>query len=740
MNKKAITDFISTLILGSIAVSVIFIGVFYSYKTLACYLGTDLSQVSLKVGNPGRFNEQSLSLNVSSKEINLSYCNNTCLLNNYDKYCSDKNSEDCLINCSNLYEGNKSSYDSSCPDNCNNNDCLTYCTTKSCISSCEDAYKDSSKLNYFFNVTYKGATPTAIGIAVNEIKGGSNIPILIYSDETKDPLRYGDNYVFNKNFTKHENCKSEMVIKLIPKEESSSVRELTKTFENDFCLTIPEKKVNVSVHDFSYGSNSLSVTAAIDGEDVSTLCPDALFSFTLYNKTSNSEEVPINGSGQSCQFMLSTNRSKMPNGWFNDLEYNYRVRINVNNPLYNSAFRPMPTYENEPALVNIIFPENVCIPNCDYLLLTDANSQILSSWAFRDFGYRKDGCCGSVSIEFVTNSSFFGSKIFFAYFGKNVLPDGFDTNSYVKGEDPFKYRHVMILGKSDPPFMTGRSEILGSMPNKEVYKFNNQSLNFDYNYLSVSEGYLRLAYQDNNLPIYGYYGTGGYFTNIFPFSGPGSRTNDTRAFLIYFDYPSINGQPVPFVSPNDCEHLSGNLIDVNNYDMFTGYLVNTSDSNSTHACNVSKFDFLVELSVIPYYWDGYHYIPDQFDRSFLTLVSYSNKSISPGLYYYGPIRYAYLDFDLFMHTSRVDISPVVTSIIVIDEPRLSGQSMGIEGICSPLTQTLTCSNIKNFNAANNCGLTNTSKVMGVLWTDKYSELLDWMNDNQETLDNVGCIS
>jgi len=716
MNKKAITDFISTLILGSIAVSVIFIGVFYSYKTLACYLGTDLSQVSLKVGNPGRFNEQSLSLNVLSKEINLSYCNNTCLLNNYDKYCSDKNSEDCLDTCSNLYNGNKSSYDSSCPNCNNNNDCLTYCTAKSCVSNCEAAYKDSSKLNYFFNVTYKGATPTTIGIAVNEIKEGSNIPILIYSDETKDPLRYGDNYVFNKNFTKHENCKSEMTVKLIPKEESSSVRELTKTFENDFCLTIPEKKVNVSVHDFSYGSNSLSVTAAIDGEDVSTLCPDALFSFTLYNKTSNSEEVPIDGSGQSCQFILSTNRSKMPNGWFNDLAYKYRAVIKVTNDMN------IPTLNDELAEVSIDLSSFAdIVGNCKNIVVTNSSSHPVSKWS--SSGDINHNCY----IQFTTGPSFPpGSyKIFYVYFGKSGL--------YSHEEPEYKDRPYIDLGPGD--LIEGLD-----------YAVDENGMKWWHTKITPEVGVLPHWFEE-------YCPTGGYcfFTYLTEtgYTSPKISIGKTIREPHLLVNMTLNSTVKCKNSSEDSEYfICENCIASCDASCTT----NSRDYKATiktRDCDYCCLD-ITDTFIHTYNIKIDNEIPlisydDLFRKVICNSTNCSDKSyMTHGTQSFGvdgdPI-YFKLFFNLSTYgSSRPRVAPIVHNVRLYMAPRLATQHTGTEGICSPLMQTLTCSNIKNFNAANNCGLTNTSKVMGVLWTDKYSEPLDWMNDNQEILDNVGCIS
>lgn len=310
MNKKAVTALIIVLVLGGIAVAMIFTGGIYAFRSIACYVGINLSAFRVESAfgpHAGELGGSRILMDVTHEYSNYSLCVQDCYWNQTD----------CATGCDVACTSGVIK-DQTCIDNC-----LDGCP--SCIAKCDTDYYDTS-LNYtawHVHLTYHGVSASNVTVTALE-KDANGIDNPITSFSTPSPLSYGNTY--NKSFVtaRTEDCVGDVTF--LAQAATTGIISATWPKEGylqvDFCSGAPKRDVNVTITGtrMNYpATNQILVDASITGSDVAELCPNA----TITGKINT-----INGDGQAvlCSFILDSRRT----GWPDD-HWKKRLEISITN-------------------------------------------------------------------------------------------------------------------------------------------------------------------------------------------------------------------------------------------------------------------------------------------------------------------------------------------------------------------------------------------------------------------------
>ncbi len=303
LSRKGITSILMTLILSAIVVSLLFLGVFYSYKSLAKDMGVKFSLDSLKQKPTFSYKGYLEIRSITQFVTNSSKCSDNCLNQN----CKTSGG----------------SYDSAC--------------TQKCSHYCKLEYPNG--LNYSvwdISYTYHGYVESPIGVDLYEDQSGLGVGKNVYSNSSEETLPEMDGS-FNVKLKIYPNCKSNITINLTAIDDPN-VKPATNTSTYDFCVGLPVRDVDVAVgnvfnvKDSSTSSYKISSNVSITGKDVPKLCPSADVYFFMLNN-SNGRQLPVlSSAGDMYYASVDTNRSNSPMHWF-DLDEFYRVGFNLTNDL-----------------------------------------------------------------------------------------------------------------------------------------------------------------------------------------------------------------------------------------------------------------------------------------------------------------------------------------------------------------------------------------------------------------------
>ena len=394
IGKKGITSTLLVLIISSIAVSLLFLGVFSAYKSLAEEIGVEFTKVSLSQKPHYGYKSQIIIESVDRDDINQSKCISEC-------------------------EGNPACRDS-------------------CIRRFPDPQRNASR--WIVHYYYKGLVSSELTIHMIEesMKGGVLAEIPVYLEKTDYLVSPFSRGTFEIILNKTENCHSKQTIFLDAERDPNAVTvyEDKDKFEEeyDFCVTPPQRDVNASVHNLVYDSNTgeLIATFSIDGSDVPNLCPVASAAFMGINKSGDGEVLLAN-------FLVDTNRSNSNPHWL-DLNYFYRVKFKVINDVGEGVSNEVAVVELNLSDAYLGVDVNLTDEDCQAIKIAradvDQKTALSLSKNVTVTHHDEYGNCDGVKIEFVINSLIppGKEKEYYAYFGEGTA--GLDPNVDVSGYYP----------------------------------------------------------------------------------------------------------------------------------------------------------------------------------------------------------------------------------------------------------------------------------------------------------------
>jgi hypothetical protein len=354
MNNKGMTDVILVLVLSGIAVALIFIGIIYTYTSLACYTGVNIQQSKfISAYTPG----QMVASGIELIEVKSS-----------DSGC-----------------------DTTTPPNCKN-------------------------VTYTFRIKYMGASDARVSILGKEKQSTMDVDTDIYRDTTPNQLRINDEYSFIREFPKYT-CDGGADFNLtIFAIGTSGVSNKTWSAHNDYCMSPAARDVNVSANSISNVGGNIVANVSITGADVEKLCPQATAWISIRrNNYQFTDALLVNSTGWSsgiCSFVVDTNTTRVEsNGWYPDNRYNFRTKIIVTNDTGATLV------SGELVEATIVFPPETQMLSCTALIVTDKSGiTYLARKVFSEI--YTGGFCHSAKIWFTSGTAFSwvnNQKIFYVY-------------------------------------------------------------------------------------------------------------------------------------------------------------------------------------------------------------------------------------------------------------------------------------------------------------------------------------
>ena len=335
------TDVILVLILSGIAIALIFIGVIYTYTSLACYAGIDISKNRYLLGpNPGQFLNAGINIiNVTTEGTNLTDCQSKC---------QDPTKPDCDATCQ-----------------ARATECNSKCATKFAAGI--------EYVSYEFKIQYFGTPESKVSIIGKENQTATGAINQVISESTPSKLNAGDFYTFSKTFVKTTSCEADLNVTFTATDAATGVPSRHWSNHTTFCISPPAKDINVSVLSLAYVGNSVQTNVSVTGSDVYNLCPRAAGQFWIRaNGTNDFTAELVNSSGQICAFDIDTNATRADNNqWLSD-SYNLRTKFIVMNDIGT------PITGDELVSVRIDFSgfygDPIALPpNCNLLNVTKAD-------------------------------------------------------------------------------------------------------------------------------------------------------------------------------------------------------------------------------------------------------------------------------------------------------------------------------------------------------------------------------
>lgn len=363
MKKKGITDVLLVLILSGITVALIFVGIIYTYSALACYAGINISE-NRNIAAP--FAGQLANAGVTITDVTTSFTDLDTCLSQCCSGCDNTDYNDCVDGANGCTPNHNQGLDldqcisgcgndNACIASCNYNHTqgldLDYCIISKCCSKCETYgkcengcthnYNPGLKyVSYSFEVEYLGTTDSAVLLIVNETQAGSEIPHPIFTNVTPSKLSTSDRFVFTKTFPITPNCKANLSATASAADVQSGVPEGNWNTTNDYCISPPEKDVNVSVNYVTYNpSAGIETNVSITGKDVSEFCPQASAAFYVRRNNFFDAEALLKNNSDVCSFSIDTNTTRAEgNEWYTNPAYggdvfNLRTKFNVTNDI-----------------------------------------------------------------------------------------------------------------------------------------------------------------------------------------------------------------------------------------------------------------------------------------------------------------------------------------------------------------------------------------------------------------------
>jgi hypothetical protein len=379
MNKKGLTDVILVLVLSGIAVALIFIGIIYTYNSLACYVGVNLSQSKYMAGpSPGQFANAGIEI----------ISNNTYFTNLTD--------------------------------------CRNRCSSQSCNDECRTKYKIGvDYVFYTFNIKYLGTLDSRINIKGTEKQTNSNIEADIYDETTMSKLHTSGTHVFSRAFPISRSCESDFNVTFKVVDVLTGVLPTFWSNHTNFCIAPQAKDINVSVNSVSSNQTNVIANVSITGTDVAELCPQAIADIYVRRTGTSFDYSYLANQTDICSFVIDTNSTRVEkNNWLSDDRYDFRTKLTVINDL---GITPA---SGELIEATVTFPAKTKMINCTDLVVTDSNGlddlprKIISETYSAGF-------CSSAKIWFSSGSSESWPKTFYVYSTNYSLNKGNDNiNSY----------------------------------------------------------------------------------------------------------------------------------------------------------------------------------------------------------------------------------------------------------------------------------------------------------------------
>lgn len=382
--KKGITGVLLLLIVSGIAISLLFLGIFFAYKSMAEAVGVKFDISTLKLNPYYGYKSKIIILSVDKNITNQTYCNDSC-----------NNDESCKLGCVTLYP-----------------------------------IADANYSHWFIKLRYEGfvRSPVEYRVIENCTKGDeetiglialNNTPPLVYWEEYGIDIIKEIFYECTGNISFYLSAINDPGAELYHIENGKEVKGPYNE-SNEFCASPPPRDVNVSINEiwFDTTTKNIIVNASITGSDVFELCPNASGVITMTNETDEEEVVEP-------YFTLETNRSRRSGGWY-DWSYLYRIKFYVHNDLGVDV-------SNEVAVVNLSFKQYQ-----DYYNITDCSEIVITDESNKKVGrnitsetYDSNGYCINATIEFVVDSIGSGeTKYFYAYFGSGTSTLNDDVSQY----------------------------------------------------------------------------------------------------------------------------------------------------------------------------------------------------------------------------------------------------------------------------------------------------------------------
>ncbi len=421
MNKKAITGVMLVLIISGIAVAMLFLGIFLSYKSFAEDLGVNFTVSSLigkpHYSTPGKI----IILDVTQETINQSSCKEKCEeIHSCDAHPKNENCDYCSADIQ---------------SNC-----------ESCKQSCESEYmEDLNYSKWIVDFRYEGNVPSQILLYMTEKRerDGVIFESIIVQNTTDYMFSYGNTGRFIITKPQQTPCHGEIEINLTADKDPNSKtyfkgEDKPSSFKEsyDFCVSPPEKEVNISILsvDFDGSIPLTTTTVSITGDDVLELCPTATVSLSMTNKEGREVMMKDSG-GDDCLFTIESDRSKQPSGWYSE-EWKYRVTIELENDVGTDI-------TSETALVELNLSDDylgydVNITDCEKEIVITTSDNIPLERNVLSYETDEDGYCTYAVVEFVVDSLSDGAKVeYYAYFGN---PD-----ANIENDDTVQYYPTYVV-------------------------------------------------------------------------------------------------------------------------------------------------------------------------------------------------------------------------------------------------------------------------------------------------------
>jgi len=388
MNKKGLTDVILVLVLSGIAVALIFIGIIYTYTSLACYTGVDLSQKFMAGGTPGQFANAGIELlNINTKFTNLAICENDC-----DTRCT---------------------FDTTC---------LSDCQTE-----CAKYQPEVEYVSYSFRVVYRGASESIISIIGSEKQTMSDVDADVFINSTPSKLGANNEYTFSAVLPIIPNCEADFNVS-ISAEPSIGVINTTWWNHTKFCVSPEARDVNVIVNDVSYNSVNVTANVSITGSDVGELCPQAIAGFYVRrNSTMFSDALLVNTSNRICSFVIDTNVTRLErNNWYNDY-WKLRTTVNVLNDV-----GPLSSDELVSVLLdfsNLGFDANITDCTKELVVTKSDGINTLDRYVVQK-ATDNDGHCIRAEVWFNYGELSWANNTWKKFYVYSTYPNAADSNNY----------------------------------------------------------------------------------------------------------------------------------------------------------------------------------------------------------------------------------------------------------------------------------------------------------------------